>query len=961
MKELELFRLRLVDFRAFVGVHELELGRITVLTGANGLGKTTLFDAIDWALFGERSRLGSSPSAFPNLWEPRQPRVELETTRGLLSRDQAGATLGGTAFRPTQLLLDPAVFAKGAEADVALRRLIYLPQQEIRDLVEGDESSRSFLVAALAGVPNAERFARNVERTLGDISARIGAGAEQRERLFQRRAELEGQLVEQRQALLQAQSDGAIGQGITLPDLSSLTETTVAARQKVEQARERQFQLQERIRRLDVTRQGLQLANERARRLDETLAVAQLRKKDLASRTARAHELLTESSETYKTALAARDARLGELAKLQDEERRLQASIDAFNVRAGLEEARERLTARGVELKSSNDELKVQLTSAVAAETEARRKLESARAAVQEERNRASRRNQAQRELDVLEVDLLETKRRREQAVSESKGNEQRVQAVETQLATARRRGGISDRKSERLAVLVQELAALRDPNDSKCPVCAHDHSSAAALQEHMTSVLKELQERSDVLHEIQQLDAERSMTLGRLARDHGATETMRARVVESERSVETLRGRIAAIDAEKVGDADGDVLLRTATQEFETSTRRRTETEKRFNDSTLMLDSCRAEWRSANHALQQHLAAHTTTDLQEALARHAECHRATDEVRSRLDVDEVEIRTTGDKVAEHRRSRTLMTEETARLEAEVQSYVAERRVLTETIESLSENARREDVQGDTTVLFTVVENRLLEWTREASALTAEVEREQRALATLQLVVKLSSLPSTEAELSALRRQLESVDFESVSLARAKDRLTEIKEGVRVALESESLAARNRCQGIIDAVMKVLSPHRHLNTVKIEPGGGIRLMDESLEKPVNAVEYSSAGQMNLIGLAVFFGIGLGTRGSTLQALMLDEPVQNLDDVNILNFADLVRGLARSHQVILSTADSNFADLLRAKLGPWAIAEKQSVVIHEFLDFDRHTGPIIKTYQARRFGELPGFE
>jgi DNA repair exonuclease SbcCD ATPase subunit len=249
-ERLELLRLRLTNFRAFTGIHEFPLGHITILSGANGLGKTTFFDAIDWALFGERSRLGSTPDAFPNLWEPKQPMVELETTWGALTRNETGATLDGALFRATQLLLDPAVFARGTEAEAALRRLVYLPQQDIRDLVEGDDSARSFLVAALAGVPNAERFARNLHRTLSDIASRHRVSCEQLGRLSERRRELEVQLEEQRQAITQAQALGALDTVSARPDVSSLTVTVLALGQKVDQMRERQLQLRDRLRRL---------------------------------------------------------------------------------------------------------------------------------------------------------------------------------------------------------------------------------------------------------------------------------------------------------------------------------------------------------------------------------------------------------------------------------------------------------------------------------------------------------------------------------------------------------------------------------------------------------------------------------------------------------------------------------------------------------------------------------------
>ena len=54
----------------FRGIREaltLPLGQITLLAGRNGLGKTTVFDAIDWCLFGGSWRLGSDGDASQEL------------------------------------------------------------------------------------------------------------------------------------------------------------------------------------------------------------------------------------------------------------------------------------------------------------------------------------------------------------------------------------------------------------------------------------------------------------------------------------------------------------------------------------------------------------------------------------------------------------------------------------------------------------------------------------------------------------------------------------------------------------------------------------------------------------------------------------------------------------------------------------------------------------------------------
>src|SRR6266851_5489122 len=65
MTDLFLSRVQLADFRIYGDYYTFELDPqpgVTLIVGANGLGKTTLFDGIEWALTGQVSRFDDVPS-----------------------------------------------------------------------------------------------------------------------------------------------------------------------------------------------------------------------------------------------------------------------------------------------------------------------------------------------------------------------------------------------------------------------------------------------------------------------------------------------------------------------------------------------------------------------------------------------------------------------------------------------------------------------------------------------------------------------------------------------------------------------------------------------------------------------------------------------------------------------------------------------------------------------------------
>lgn len=94
--------------------------------------------------------------------------------------------------------------------------------------------------------------------------------------------------------------------------------------------------------------------------------------------------------------------------------------------------------------------------------------------------------------------------------------------------------------------------------------------------------------------------------------------------------------------------------------------------------------------------------------------------------------------------------------------------------------------------------------------------------------------------------------------------------------------------------------------------------------------------------------SIFLTLNLGVRSLPLQTLVLDDPLQSLDDVNLLGLVDLLRRTKEHRQVIVSTHDPRFGDLLARKLRPVDRTEK--TLIHEFRSWSRK-GPLVETREV----------
>jgi DNA repair exonuclease SbcCD ATPase subunit len=91
----------------------------------------------------------------------------------------------------------------------------------------------------------------------------------------------------------------------------------------------------------------------------------------------------------------------------------------------------------------------------------------------------------------------------------------------------------------------------------------------------------------------------------------------------------------------------------------------------------------------------------------------------------------------------------------------------------------------------------------------------------------------------------------------------------------------------------------------------------VRDVDETVEAEPLIVFSSS--QANVAALSYFLALGWAAGGDAMPFVLLDDPLQSLDDVNALGFADLCRHIRQQRQLIVSTHDRRLAALLERKL------------------------------------------
>lgn len=108
---------------------------------------------------------------------------------------------------------------------------------------------------------------------------------------------------------------------------------------------------------------------------------------------------------------------------------------------------------------------------------------------------------------------------------------------------------------------------------------------------------------------------------------------------------------------------------------------------------------------------------------------------------------------------------------------------------------------------------------------------------------------------------------------------------------------------------------------------------------------INPAYIFSSTQTNIISVSVFLGIAIKQNCTNLDLILLDDPVQNMDDMNVLSFIDVLRGCIDQNvldkQIIISTHDERVTNLFAKKFRFF------NTKVYKFIEYTRE-GPKIES-------------
>jgi len=215
----------------------------------------------------------------------------------------------------------------------------------------------------------------------------------------------------------------------------------------------------------------------------------------------------------------------------------------------------------------------------------------------------------------------------------------------------------------------------------------------------------------------------------------------------------------------------------------------------------------------------------------------------------------------------------------------------------------------------------------LKNWTSEYSNKLSTLETLAGSVAAAQSIVKES------AQIKRLTQELEHLQNQKADKSKTLDKvtrvLTERRLIVETAKEREIDVVEeifNELEPVVQDLFSRLAPHptfRQLtfsHEVYYRKGSSIpKAIDPLWNLEVNPSITFSSAQANVAAICYFLALAFSSSTTDFGFVLLDDPLQSMDDVNVLGFSDLCRFLRREKQLIIATHEERLSSLLVRKL------------------------------------------
>lgn len=212
-------------------------------------------------------------------------------------------------------------------------------------------------------------------------------------------------------------------------------------------------------------------------------------------------------------------------------------------------------------------------------------------------------------------------------------------------------------------------------------------------------------------------------------------------------------------------------------------------------------------------------------------------------------------------------------------------------------------------------------------------------------------------ISKVQSDLEAARKELQVQSFSVEYRKQTGIFVNLILDKLREAATQVVIDRLHQIEPLLQRIYSRIDPHPAFRVVKLATSfsyGKGRLNTEVHDRAAglssdNPNAVLSSSQLNALAVSIFLALNLGLPRLPIEAALLDDPIQSLDDINLLGLVDLLRRTKDRRQLIVSTHDERFGSLIARKLRPGESSKRTSVIkLHGWT----RSGPEINQYDIK---------
>jgi len=193
--------------------------------------------------------------------------------------------------------------------------------------------------------------------------------------------------------------------------------------------------------------------------------------------------------------------------------------------------------------------------------------------------------------------------------------------------------------------------------------------------------------------------------------------------------------------------------------------------------------------------------------------------------------------------------------------------------------------------------------------------------RFERALSILENSNAIERVTSLEDRIARLREVGDQEAAQVAVIEKAVDSARQIQEAAKLIHNQILTEQFDTVMPLLKELYRRLRPHTDWTEIESDFGGKVRASLNFTVEGHNPQFLFSSGQRRAAGLAFLLAMHLSRPWCTWQSLLLDDPVQHIDDYRALNLVEVLSAIRRTdRQVIIAVEDPSLADVLCRRLG-----------------------------------------